>query len=246
MITEQRHKACEQERDAQLRTKLYSYCLSLTRSPADAEDLVQETLLKAEARRQRRGDHVNPEALLLRMAKNTWIDGLRRTAVFRDVVERKLRHQEKYGAVGAEADMERMEAAFHVLMRDLSPPQRTVLLMREVLGYSAAECADHLGTTEGAVKSLLHRARHALAPARAEGAEAYEEALLDEGAPDYGELVEAYVRGDIERLLRLISGAESAPRTLVEAVSSIRMGSSTGGAAAPYASWTGMEMRLVS
>ncbi|WP_010276655.1 RNA polymerase sigma factor [Paenibacillus senegalensis] len=187
-----------------LRLALYKYCLSLTRSAQDAEDLAQETWLKVAAQEKRYGKHANPEALLLRVAKNTWIDSLRRSLLFGKVLQREQERQKIAGSSQEQSTRQRLEAAFYVMMQDLSPMQRTVLLMREVFGYSALECAEYLNTTEGAVKALLYRARQALIPARMRGIDFYEEQIIvedDSKLPDLSLFVEAYEQGDMERLI---------------------------------------------
>ncbi|WP_020618861.1 RNA polymerase sigma factor [Paenibacillus daejeonensis] len=230
---------------ADLRTKLYRYCLSLTRIAQDAEDLVQDTLLKAELRRERRGEHANEEALLMRMAKNAWIDHLRRALKYKELLQQEHREAEDQRQEGADRGRERMAAAFAVLLRDLSPLQREVLLMREVLGYSAMECADRMETTEGSVKSLLHRARRALSCARSAGVAVEEAACsqLEEATlAVIDEMINAYVQGDIERLLRLAATGASEVY-LVEAVSTHHTGSLVS-ATTSYSVWSTMELRL--
>ncbi|GBF78253.1 hypothetical protein PA598K_06871 [Paenibacillus sp. 598K] len=232
----------------ELRARLHRYCLSLTQSGADAEDLMQETLLRAERRRQLRGDHANPEALLLRMAKNLWIDGLRRSVVYRQILAEQAQQQERQLEAPVEASTERMAAAFHALLRELSPQQRVVLLMREVFGYSAAECATYMETTEGAVKSLLYRARQALLRVRTDGAAELEHAigqLEPEQTMRIDELVQAYVTGDIERVLRL-AGEAPASYEAVDAVASFRMSGGMQGAGQPTMGWQGVQMWLAS
>lgn len=258
MKTKQMVKASEGEFAIGLRARLYRYCLSLTRSEQDAEDLLQETLLKAVARRQRHGNHVNPEALLLRMAKNSWIDHLRRSALYRDIMKQEIK---RYGDLTLDKNdksSERMAAAFYVLMRDLSPQQRIVLLLREVFGFSATECAIYLKTTEGAVKSLLHRARRALELNRSAEADISQGGIdlsPNSTGPDIDEMVRAYVLGDIERLLQLVSCVESESSyteayteadTVVRAVSTHLTGNSSEAASVPYGTWSRPEMRLVS
>src|SRR6185437_16461964 len=68
-------------------------------------------------------------------------------------------------APGPEARYETTEAislAFLTALQLLPPKQRAVLLLRDVLGYRAAEAADLLGLTESAVTSALKRARSTL------------------------------------------------------------------------------------
>lgn len=249
MNVKQMVKACDGKFETELRFRLYRYCLSLTRSKQEAEDLMQETLLKAEIRRQRYGDHVNPEALLLRMAKNSWIDHLRRSALYRDILKQKKKQFEEIQDRD-DKSKERMAAAFHVLVRNLSPSQRIVLLLREVFGYSTAECSTYLGTTEGAVKSLLHRARRALETNRSGGVDNSQRDIgvsPDTGDADVDEMVEAYVRGDIGRLLRLVSRTEGEANSVVEAIGSHQTGDFGSAATVfSYGAWKTMELRLAS
>ncbi|NGM84594.1 RNA polymerase sigma factor [Paenibacillus sp. 7124] len=146
----------------QLQAALKRYCLSLTRSSWDAEDLVQDTWVKALD--PLRSGHGNPEAFLLRIAKNTWLDAARR----KTALSQKLPLLLGPAAVTQGSGDFAAEMALQAMMKHLSPLQRTVFLLRDVLEYSAAEAAALLGTTEGAVKAALHRARRALPALREE------------------------------------------------------------------------------
>lgn len=103
-------------------------------------------------------NHPNPEALLFRIARNTWIDIMRRKATLSRVLELDQSPTE----ASAEYGSFEIEAAFQALQGHLSPLQQAVFLLRDVLGHSAMEAADILDTTEGAIKAALHRARQAL------------------------------------------------------------------------------------
>lgn len=140
----------------ELHTVLKRYCLSLTKSIWDAEELAQDTWVKA-WRKLNSFEHTNPKALLLRMAKNTWIDTNRRKAVLARILNR-----EQIKATLPDNGPFEIEIALQSLINHLSPLQRTVFLMRDVLGYSISETSDLLKTTEGAVKVALHRARKSL------------------------------------------------------------------------------------
>lgn len=137
---------------------LLRYCLKLTGSRWDAEDLVQDTFLKAMPHLAR--PQMNPHAFLFRIAKNAWIDKCRK---------RKRANEcslavEQLGEVeaGDAVDPATILDAMSRLVEVLSPLQRAVLLMCDVLEFTNLEVAKQIGTTEGAVKSLLHRARRNL------------------------------------------------------------------------------------
>jgi RNA polymerase sigma-70 factor (ECF subfamily) len=104
------------------------YCLSLTGSSWDAEDLAQDTWLKAIETLKILG-HTNPEAFLLRIAKNTWIDQSRR----KTVLDRILKRERPKVTLPDNGPFE-IETAFQALMKHLSPLQRTVFLLRDVFG----------------------------------------------------------------------------------------------------------------
>ncbi len=140
----------------ELQAVLKRYCLSLTKSNWDAEELAQDTWVKALGKLNK-FEHTNPKALLLRIAKNTWIDDMRRKAVFTRILNKEVAKvtAPEYGSF-------EIEIALQSLIKHLSPLQRTVFLLRDVFGYSINETSDILGTTEGAVKVALHRARKSL------------------------------------------------------------------------------------
>ncbi len=138
---------------------LKRYCLSLTKDLWDAEDLAQETWIKAHGALKSK-EHANPQALLLRIAKNTWIDQTRKQKselLFMQQEKKKLQVDEA-SAAGAE----QIELIFQALVQHLTPLQRAVFLLKDVYCFSISEISDRLHTTQGAVKAALHRARQAL------------------------------------------------------------------------------------
>ena len=153
----------------QLKGTLNRYCLSLTGSIWEAEDLAQNTWLKALPLLQNVG-HLNPEAFLLRIAKNTWIDQVRRSQVVK-----RLLQQKQMSRQNEELDSDHLEIIFSSLLTHLSPLQMAVFMLRDVFTFTANETAQLLQTTEGAVKSALHRAHKSL--------EKVQEELLEDGPP---------------------------------------------------------------
>ncbi|MEB9892062.1 RNA polymerase sigma factor [Bacillus cereus] len=205
---------------------LRKYCMSLTGSPWDAEDLVQDACLKAiPVFRRPGGKPLQTEAYLLRTAKHAWIDRIRK-----DRNAQRLQHlhtlEDLIEVPDSDAGME-LEAAMSLLLAYLSPLQRTVLMLREGLGYSAAETAALLHTTEGAVKSALHRARTVLRT----GLPAEEERLpTPEGVDSrlLKDYLSAFRSGDAARLVELGLQGAVEPVVSLHAVLGSRAGRGQG------------------
>lgn len=138
------------------RPLLHAYCRGLTSNLWDADDLVQETLI--------RGFHSvvaavqpieNPRAYLLRIASHAWIDEVRRRET-----ERRLAPEPDPEPAPPNAGEAR--EAGERLFRRLAPRERAAVLLKELFGMRLDEIANVLETTVGAVKSALHRGRERL------------------------------------------------------------------------------------
>jgi RNA polymerase sigma-70 factor (ECF subfamily) len=144
-----------------LRPILHGYCRKLAGNVFDAEDLVQDTLLRAFAQWGVTEPAIrNPKAYLLRTATNVWIDTLRR----RETESRApFADPDASAAPGPRpgASSELREAGARLMQR-LSPQERAALLLRESFDMSLEEIAELLATTTGAVKAALHRGRDRL------------------------------------------------------------------------------------
>jgi RNA polymerase sigma-70 factor (ECF subfamily) len=143
---------------APLRPILHGYCRKLAGNVFDAEDLVQETLLRAFGQWGVTEPTIrNPKAYLLRTASHLWIDTQRRRKSESRV---PLADPDAPPAHGPSpiASSELREAGARLLQR-LSPQERAALLLRESFDMSLEEIADLLATTTGAVKAALHRGR---------------------------------------------------------------------------------------
>lgn len=140
---------------------LRKYCLSLTGSIWDAEDLVQSACLQLLRQNDDQAARVrNPEAYLIRTARNLWMDQLRSSETTRKLLDKLKGITSEFGE-GQPSGVE-IEHAIQCLLRWLSPLQRTVFLLREVWSYRTQETAELLNMTEGAIKAALSRARYAL------------------------------------------------------------------------------------
>jgi RNA polymerase sigma-70 factor, ECF subfamily len=139
-----------------LRPTLHGYCARLTGNVWDAEDLVQDTLLRAFGTLGSVFTPIeNPRAYLLRTATNQWIDTLRR----RGTEASALAGQGPL-ATGTHADSTgTVRDAGTVLLQRLAPQERAAVVLKELFDYSLEDIAAVLGTTVGAVKAALHRGR---------------------------------------------------------------------------------------
>ena len=171
------------------RRELRVHCYRLLGALADSEDLVQETFLRAWRGRAGFEGRSTFRAWLYRIATNACLDELARhprrvlpsdvapAADSATVPPRPmaLRWLEPYpdsllpnvAADGQEPDTalvakETIELAFLAAIQHLPPRQRAVLILRDVLGWQAAETAASLELTVAAVKSALQRARSTL------------------------------------------------------------------------------------
>lgn len=225
------------------REALWRFCLRLSGSPWDAEDLAQETMLRAFASLSGLWQPINARAYLFRIASNAWVDQVRR--------ERRARWEDLDAHPGladpGEVD-DRLEvpAAMERLVTHLPPRQRIVLLLCDTLDFRASEVAAMLGVSEGAVKSLLQRARASLASARLEsdGGPDHETTMRAMPVPDVQPLVARYVeafnRRDADAIAALLHA--EAVTTIVGVASeygraTTRQGSLAEWAADPNEQW---------
>jgi RNA polymerase sigma-70 factor (ECF subfamily) len=141
---------------------LLRYALRLTGDRARAEDVVQETLLRAWQHPHVFDDSErSPRAWLYRVARNIIIDE-RRSARFRSEVSSPDGSDEfeQRGPDEVDAALDRLLIAD--ALTHLSPEHRAVVHRSHYLGWTIAQIADDLQIPEGTVKSRLHYALHAL------------------------------------------------------------------------------------
>jgi RNA polymerase sigma-70 factor, ECF subfamily len=211
------------------RRELQAHCYRMMGSVLDAEDMVQQTFLKAWRARETYAGRASIRAWLYKIATNTCLDALRQrprrftpltreahssleTPIPPSVMEPIWLEPYPDHLLMANADepeqhvlaREDIQLAFIAALHVLPPRQRAILLLREVLEMPANAVADHLGMTVSAVKSALHRARTTLA-AHPNTRQVDSTSLQDSATR---QLLEAYVQawenGDGDALARLL------------------------------------------
>src|SRR3954462_8380642 len=149
---------------AELRPRAFAIAYRMLGSVSEAEDVVQEALLRLH-RAERQGERIeSPRAYLSTVVTRLAIDPLRSARVRRETYvgewlpEPLLASEDEDPARQAEvADL--LSLAFLVLLESLSPEQRAVFLLREVFDYPYEQIAEIVGKSQPAVRQLAVRAR---------------------------------------------------------------------------------------
>ncbi len=158
--------------DPQLFDQLYGGALRMTRNPADAEDLLQETYVKAYAAFHQFKAGTNIKAWMWRILTNTYINSYRKKqrqpkqsgAELEDwqFVEAGVSPPQGLRAADVEAIENLPKPEIEKAMATLSPEFREAVMLADVDGLSYKEIADKMGTPVGTVMSRLHRGRRQL------------------------------------------------------------------------------------
>jgi RNA polymerase sigma-70 factor (TIGR02957 family) len=219
----------------ELRPAAFSVAYRMLGSVSEAEDVVQETLLRVHATLEEGERIESPRAYAATVATRLAIDVLRSARARRETYvgewlpEPIVTSPDDDPALHAEL-ADSLSLAFLVLLESLSPEQRAVFLLREVFDYGYGEIAEIVGKSEDNARQLAARARRHVDERRPrfDASREQRDALADRffAAAQEGELdaLEALLAEDVElygdgggkvpALARVLSGRDRVKRTL--------------------------------
>ena len=218
----------------QRRGELHAHCYRMLGSLHDAEDALQDTLLRAWRGLPRFEGRSSLRSWLYTIATNTCLNAIERrpkrvlpidygpaadphTTPGEPLIESvwmepypddKLGLEDGFAAPEARYEQrEGVELAFVAALQHLPPNQRAALILREVLGFSAREVAEALDTTVASVNSALQRARETVDERLPEQSQqATLRSLGDDGIREIVEgFMDAMARGDVDAVVAILA-----------------------------------------
>jgi RNA polymerase sigma-70 factor (ECF subfamily) len=205
------------------RRELHAHCYRMLGSVQDAEDALQDALLRAWRGLDRFEGRSSPRSWLYRIATNTCLDTIAKRpkrvlpidseqpvfeGVWLEPFPDELLEDDGWAAPEARYEArESIELAFIAALQHLPANQRAVLILREVLGFSAKEVAAMLDTTPASVNSAMQRARASVDERLPERSQQQTLRSLDDDT--IRELVERYIeawdRGDVDAVVSMLA-----------------------------------------
>ena len=140
-----------------LSDKLFRLALRITMNKAEAEDVVQDTLLKVWEHREEWEQINNLEAFAIATCRNRALDVMKRAGRNTEKLDEMVHFSSQTPQEQLEADEQ--ISLVNRLMDDLPEVQRTIMLLRDIEGKTYQEIAQTLDISETQVKVYLHRAR---------------------------------------------------------------------------------------
>lgn len=141
------------------RDKLYRYALNIVGDAQDAEDIMQELLIKIWKRKEQYEQLENKEAWCMTVTRNMAIDKTRSRKVRTDDIDAYFNIKDKTPLADLNLEQKERMNSILKLLNDLPEQQRQIIHLRDVEGYTYKEIAEITENSLDFVKVSLHRAR---------------------------------------------------------------------------------------
>jgi len=139
--------------------KLYRFALSFVREAADAEDVVQDVVLKLWERKDQVSTIENVEAWMMRATRNRCIDRIRSKSRTNEPLELAIGIKSSERSPSAITETADTMQVIKNFMEEMTELQRSTLALRDIEGYAYDEIAELLGISLSQVKINIHRGR---------------------------------------------------------------------------------------
>ncbi|TQS45066.1 RNA polymerase subunit sigma-70 [Cryptosporangium phraense] len=195
------------------RRELQVHCYRMLANYQDAQDLTQETFLRAWNKRESFEGRAALRTWLYRIATNACLDFLeKRNDRTPAPVGLELPYLQPYPDAALPEEIvvarETIELAFIVAVQHLPPRQRAVFILRDVLGWPASKAADDLELTVASVTSALQRARGTMREQLPDRRSDWRSPTTHELSDDERSVVRSYIdaheRNDLDGLASLL------------------------------------------
>lgn len=145
-----------------VKDKLFRFALRLVNDREEAEDIVQDVLMKVWDKKDTLDQVQNPEAWCMTLTRNLSIDRLRAKRQHHVEIETQLHIASSSASPHRQAEVSDLYSKMKVMMEQLPEKQKLSLHLREVEGMSYDLIAETLGITLDQVKTNIFRARQSL------------------------------------------------------------------------------------
>lgn len=137
---------------------LYKYIFSMVQEPHTAEDILQDTFLKAYQFKLHINDKNKVKNFLFKIAHNSTMDFFRRESKIKSLLSGLSKEDNIYPSVEKIVEVKEESRLLLNALKRLKASHRKVILLRKVQGFTIRETAQALNWSESKVKTTLHRA----------------------------------------------------------------------------------------
>ena len=143
--------------------RLYALAFRYLNNREEAEDAVQEVMMKLWEERKKAAGYENPSAWCTTVTRNYCIDLLRRRKrIIHDDISGAKEVMEAGNDMFTQSDGSEAAALIDGIVRRMKEPYRSALILRDIEGYSYEEAAEAMQTSVGTLRTILSRARKSI------------------------------------------------------------------------------------